>query len=801
MTLHHIPSITNSTLLRARSPVRTKVATLLPLFTLILFLSACGVEGIRDDAQIQLRKGNYENALSIYEEGLVRYPDDVVLKSGLVSSRETIFAKLMASAAAARANGNSVLAWQIGERALNINPMDDRAKSLLLDIERDRRQSDAVNQAHQLLAQGLRERASIIIESALKDNPKNAELIALQRQLELEDKQSELLTVRLTETHPISLDFKEANLRMVMDLITRSSGINFVIDKDVRADLRTTVYLKNTPLEDALELITTTNQLTYKVLNSTAVLIYPKTPDKMKDYQDLVIRAFYLSNVDAKQTAALLKSMLKMRDPYVDEKLNMIIVRETPQTIRLAERLIALQDLSEPEVMLEMEVLEVQRSSLTQLGINYPDTLTLTPIVPGVTNLVSGSTSSPSSTTNSGLTLNGLRNLNGDNIGVNTPSVTINFHKNVGDINLLANPKVRARNHEKAKVMVGDKLPVVTATGSANNTGFISESVSYVDVGLKLNVEPTIYLDDEVGIKLGLEVSSLVNTIKTAAGSTVYQIGTRNVDTVLKLHDGETQLLAGLINNSEQMSANRVPGLGDLPVLGRLFSSQSDNGQRSEIVLSITPHIIRNIRRPDINQTEFWSGTENDIRSKPLTLPGMNKPANDSIGKLPAPSTANSMPAAPVALTSPLEGANPSSATQEPDYVLTIQAPKEIVIGQFMTVNVQIKANKPLRGMPIIVQFNKSNLEIINAEDGTFFKSDGSVVSKTKSLEQSEGRVAMSILRNAPNDLSGEGTLISITFKAIAAGAADIHITAAKPIASQPIVPADLPAAITVMVK
>lgn len=582
---------------------------------LSLLLCACGADSIRHEAQEQFAAGRYELALKTYQDGLKKYPDNVVLRSGLISSREAAFSQLTNAAASARSQGNDQLAGSIIARALTINPKDERAIAMQLDLQRDHRQKIALNQAADLVAKGLNEKATVVIEAALKENPNNAELVSLQRQLELEDRQARLHTTALHETRPISLDFKDANLKMVLDVLTRHSGINFVIDKDVRQDIRSNIFLKNTKLEDALELISTTNQLMFKILDANTVLIYSRTLEKTKEYQELLIRAFYLSSAQAKQTAQLLKAILKIREPYVDEKLNLIVLRESPQSIRLAERLIALTDLSEPEVMLEIEVLEIEGSTLTQLGITYPDTLTLTPLPPSDSK---AGNSSAAASNSSGLTLQSLNGINSSTIGINTPSITINLRKNITDSNILANPKIRTRNHEKANIMIGSKLPIVTATGSANNNGFISESVQYVDVGLKLNVEPDIYLDDEVGIKLGLEVSSLVNIIKTAAGSTVYQIGTRNVDTVLKLHDGQTQFMAGLISKSEQMSANRIPGIGDIPVLGRLFSNQGNNDQRSEIVLSITPHIVRNIRRPDINQAEFWSGTEDDFRSRPL---------------------------------------------------------------------------------------------------------------------------------------------------------------------------------------
>ncbi|PMQ17127.1 Type IV pilus biogenesis and competence protein PilQ [Janthinobacterium sp. AD80] len=755
-----------------------------------VLLAGCGTQYIRDDAQRQIGAGKYEDALQAYDKALLSDPESVILRTGQLAARDTILARLLTAATAARSRGNETQAKEILQRALAIQPNEDRARAMLLEIERDTRQKAAVASARELIEKGMRERAMLVIEAALKDTPRNAELLGLQRQLELASKQSELSVARLAETRPISLDFRDANLRMVLEALTRNSGINFVLDKDVRQDLRTTIFLRQTRLDDALELLTSTSQLTFKVLDASTVLIYPKTAEKAKEYQDLVIRAFYLSSADVKQTALLLKTMLKIREPFIDEKLNLIMVRETPETIRLAERLIALHDLSEPEVMMEVEVLEIKRSSLTELGIKYPDGFNLTPLAPAGSD---------------GFTLGNLKSLNRDSIGINLPDVRINLHRDVGDVNILANPKIRARNREKAKILIGDKLPVVTTTGSSNNNSFISESVQYVDVGLKLDVEPNIYLDDEVAIKVGLEVSSLVREIKTAAGSLVYQIGTRTASTVLRLRDGETQLLAGLISNEERMSANRVPGIGDLPLVGRLFSSQRDDGQRTEIVLSITPRIVRNIRRPDLNQAEFWSGTENDVRSRPLTLPAVEKPGAAK-GTPPVPGLPGAVPMAPGApqgvapmMVLPQDGGAPAAAT--PQVAVSLVGPQEVKAGDTFTVHVNVKAATALRGMPLKLQFSPQNLQVVDVDEGAFFTQDGATASASKSMEQGKGLASMAILRTGAAGVKGEGTMMSFKFKALAAGSAEIRVLSAKSISSTPIDAETLPAPLRVMVK
>lgn len=744
-------------------------------------LAGCGTQYIRDEAQRQIAAGKFEQALQAYDTALQGDPESVVLRTGQLSARDTIMSRLLTDASTARARGNDARARDTLQRALAIQPGDERAQAMLLEIERDARQKTAIASARELIDKGLRERASLVIEAALKDTPQNTELLGLQRQLELASKQSELAVMRLSESRPISLDFRDANLRMVLEALTRNSGVNFVLDKDVRQDLRTTIFLRQTRLDDALELLTSTSQLTFKVLDPSTVLIYPKTADKAREYQDLVIRAFYLSSADVKQTALLLKSMLKIREPFVDEKLNLIMVRETPETVRLAERLIALHDLAEPEVMMEVEVLEIKSSSLTELGIRYPDGFDLTPLAPAGSD---------------GFTLGNLRSLNRNSIGINLPDVRINLHRDVGDVNILANPKIRARNREKAKVMIGDKLPVVTTTGSSNNNSFISESVQYVDVGLKLDVEPNITLDDEVAIKIGLEVSSLVREVKTAAGSLVYQIGTRTASTVLRLRDGETQILAGLINNEERMSASRVPGLGDVPVLGRLFSSQRDDGQRTEIVLSITPRIVRNVRRPDLNQAEFWSGTENDVRSRPLTLPPVEKPAPGATATPAAPGLPQTV--APMMAPGPSGMAPPAPAQQ---VVVSMVGPKEVKAGDTFTVHVNVKSDTALRGMPVKLQYSPQSLEAVDAEEGAFFTQDGASASGSKVLDQATGVATMAVLRNGATGVKGEGTMASFKFKATKAGPGEIRVLSAKPVSVTPVEAPTSPVPLYIMVK
>jgi general secretion pathway protein D len=220
--------------------------------------------------------------------------------------------------------------------------------------------------------------------------------------------------------------------------------------------------------------------------------------------------------------------------------------------------------------------------------------------------------------------INDYLHQNRDTITVSQMTAGVDFLKTTGQTNVLSSPRIRAKNKEKAKIMIGDRVPVVTSGASAGvgNSAFATSSVQYLEVGLNLDVTPTIHLDGNVQIKVGLEVSSIVKEFDVATGSGgqthVYQIGTRNATTTLELKDGETQVLAGLVTDSDQKSSSHIPGLGDMPILGRLFGSNGTKRDKSEIILSITPRIIRAQTRPTVDSTEFWYGTETQTRSAPF---------------------------------------------------------------------------------------------------------------------------------------------------------------------------------------
>ena len=543
------------------------------LLALTLGCAGCASTAI-DDADRLSQAGRFEEALQELDSALRSRPEDAALRSAHRRQRDRVLVQMSAQAELALAAGRVDQAQSLLDRARLLGPQEPRVLSLAQQVERARRASAA---------------------QASAAAPATATATATAQ---IFDTAPASLVLGPAFQKPVTLEFREAPLRQVFEALARSSAVNFVFDKDVRTDNRVTVFLRAVTLDEAMRVILSTQQLDRKLLNDNTVLIYPNTAPKQREHQELQTRVLYLVNADPKQAQALVRTMTKTRDLFVDERLNALVVRDTPEVVRQIERLLATIDLAEPEVVMAVEVLEVASDRLTELGLGWPTTLSLG--IPG-----------GASTVNLGSP--GFRGL------VANPAISASLRGVAGNTNLLANPTIRARNREKAKVQIGEKLPVFTATAATVNVAG-STAVNYLDVGLKLDVEPSVQLDGEVIIKVALEVSNLLREVSGPNASLAYQVGTRMTTTSLRLKDGQTQVLAGLINDQDRRAATGLPGLSQLPLLGRLFGVQRDERNKTEIVMLITPHIVRNLAVLDTRATTLPSGTDALPGATPLRL-------------------------------------------------------------------------------------------------------------------------------------------------------------------------------------
>jgi general secretion pathway protein D len=526
------------------------------LASLLWLLAGCAAEQHYRSGQELLASNRTEEALRAYQEALQQEPTNARYRIAYLGARDKAVAAWLAEADRLRRRGESAAQVRaLYLRVLGVEEGNYHAAAGLNEMERDERMADLLARAKAEQQRGNVELGLSYLRELLAERPQHGPALALRSQLqEQRNRPRAVADSRLAEAYrkPVSLEFRDVAVKQLFEVLSRSSGLNFVLDKDVRGDQRTTLFLRNTTVADALSLALLTNQLEQRVLDANTILVYPNTPAKLREYQPLSVKTFVLSVADAKAVGASLKTILKTRDIVIDEKQNMIVMRDSPEAILLAEKLVALHDQPEAEVMLDVEILEIKRSKLLQAGVQYPTQVALAPMA---------------SASGAALTLSDLRKLTSSTTSVSALSIGIQATDTVSDINVLANPRIRSRNREKAKIQVGQRVPNITSTSTS--TGFVAESVQYVDVGLKLEVEPTVSPDGEVTIKMGLEVSSILRQIQTKAGSIAYEIGTRNANTVLRLRDGENQVLAGLINDEDRRSTTGIPGLSSIPILGR----------------------------------------------------------------------------------------------------------------------------------------------------------------------------------------------------------------------------------------
>ncbi|MDC8770222.1 secretin N-terminal domain-containing protein [Roseateles albus] len=553
-------------------------------------LAACAHPALRQSDDL-VRANQLPQAYEVLEAARKLEPHEQSLRVAQLRITSQLTSRLLVQIEGLRSAGRWDEASEALQRLREIDPKNPRIAWFESELDRGRRQETKLVLARQALREGKPDRSEQLAREILAESPGHAGARLLLSQ----SAQARPLEAANTDMgpafqKPVTLEFRDAAMRQVFEALSRSSNINFVFDKDVRADAKVTIFLRNVSLDEAMRVLLSTQGLDRKLLNDSSVLIFPNTAAKQREHQELITRTLFLANADVKQVQAMVRTITKVRDIHIDERLNLMVVRDTPEVMRLVEKLIASIDLPDAEVMLEVEVMELSTDRVTDLGLKWPEKVNFgLPFVDGQVEL-------------------GRRNEFRATIA--NPAVAATIRGTSGNGNILANPKIRVRNREKANVHIGQKVPVFTTTTNFTGSTSVAASVSYLDIGLKLDVEPSIQLDNDVVIKIGLEVSNLIRQVTGPGGTTAYEIGTRKTSTTLRLNDGETQVLAGLISDEDRRSASGIPGLSEMPVLGTLFGVQNSTRNKTEVVLLITPRIVRSLAVPEVAMTRMASGTD-----------------------------------------------------------------------------------------------------------------------------------------------------------------------------------------------
>jgi general secretion pathway protein D len=728
---------------------------------LALLLAGCAAQQAYREGMDQMSAGRYEQAVRKLEEAQRLAPENIEYRKDLLRAREQGANLLIQAGNNARVSEQYDAAEEAYQQARRVDPSNGRAEVGLQSVRMDRAHAAILDEARAAFAKSDWDGATTQLRRILIENPNHRAALDLQRQVN--ERMARDLTaapaLRAGLKKPITLQFRDANLRTVFEALTRTSGINVLLDRDVRADVKTSIFVKDTSVEDAIDLLLLQNQLAKKILSDNTIFVYPNVTAKTRDYQDLKVRTFRLVYADAKLMQTIIRTVLKTQELVINEKSNSLVMRDTPDAIRLAEKIIADQDVPDPEVLIEVAVLEVSHNVLSEIGIQWPDQVTLTPQVTNASGQV----------VNSNVTLRQLNHVR-DIIVSPVPSISLRAHLDRGDVNLLASPRIRARNREKAKIHIGDRVPVMTnsVTPTASGAPVVTGSIQYLDVGLKLDVQPDIHADGEVGIAINMEVSNIVQQVTNpVSGSVAYQIGTRTASTSLRLKDGETQVLAGLIDDEDRKSANMVPGLGELPVLGRLFSSHRKEGKKTEIVLSITPRIVGRTTLQDAHLMEFWSGTANNLRNAPFTLRQTGAVALSSgAAAAPAqPSRTTPAPQRPGVATAPASPGVPRPMS------FLWQGPAQAKAGDKFTLALSAQVAEPMGELELVISFDAALLKALDAVEGSFVKLNNASASFTREISQDSGQITIRLAGAPDKGARGAGGVVAITFEAL--GAAD----------------------------
>lgn len=712
---------------------------------LALVLAGCA-STVHRDAMQQIDAGRYEEGLAQLQSGVQSNPGDPQLRASLALQQERVQSVLLTQADGARLAGDQARAGALYQRVLGIAPNHVRALEGLRLLDQRRLLVDLLRQAQSAMRRGDMEQAEKQLVSVLALDARHPEALALRQEIETQRARASnpYPQLRSKIARPVTLEFRDANLKMVLDVLARATGINIIVDKDVKPDLRVSIFVRQVPVEDALDLLLAQSQLERKIVSDNTVVVYPSTPAKIKEHQDWAIRTFFVTNMEVKQAQNLIKTMLKTKDVFIDEKLNILTMRDTPDAIRLAEKLLLAQDQPEPEVVLEVELLDVSRDRFLDLGITWPSTLTL--LAPG------GAAVS---------LLSDLRgNINSQRLGVDR-TLQARARATNNDINTLASPRIRVRNREKAKIHIGDRIPLVSATSVPSTQGpVITETVQYLDTGIKLEVEPIVYRDDEVSIKVALEVSDSQDAGRTNNGTSLVRVKTSNATTVLRIRDGETQILAGLIRNDQTSHGDKVPGLGDIPIAGRLFGKHDDSWSKRELVLSITPRIVRNMPYIPPHMLEYTSGTEAALRARPLSLQASGEAVN-----LSAPAGAAQTRSGPVVAPSARSAA---PATGAASLQLALDGERTLKVGEEAVLLLRLKADQPLASTALQLGYDPKAIKILEVTEGPLMRQNDAQTTFSTRMDETAGRIFVGLSRAGPQGASGEGVLLQLRVQGLA---------------------------------
>ncbi len=645
------------------------------------------------------------------------------------------------------------------EQALIENPRESlyrlallrvRATAALLEVQR----------ARVLLADGKKDEAAAAYKKALVYDPLNriaaGELRVLTAPPAPEPKPAEAaeaayappIKLKVTE-EKIQLKFTEASLKSVFQTLGKSAGINFLYDEQFR-DTTLSVDLTDRTFEQSVAFLCLASKNFSRVVDERTVVIVPDQPMKRLQYELNVVRTFYLSNVNAADVqnalAMMIRTQFKAPSLIVDKTLNSITVRDTPTVVALAEKLLRSWDKARPEVLVDLEIMEVSRIRLRNLGVDLSaKTIGL--------RFNDGSTLSESGT--GWFNLKGLKLGDAANYDVSLPLAFLQFLESDSDTKIIAQPRLRGIGGEEIKYFAGQKVPIPQATFSPIAAGGVSTQpiVNYnlQDIGIDVKLKPRVHTEKEVTLEIEIEVSSIAG----AGIADIPIIATRKIKNQLRLKDGETNLLAGLLRDEERKSVKGIAGLKNLPILGSLFSNTDTQIEQTDVILVITPYIVRGLELGPDDEKPLWidvegmsGGGEGDFTAEEEYVPEEDT-------------------------TVPAE---PEPAGQ--NYALLSPPSLDVPRGREFRLTIDLRTDNEIGNLSLTIGSDPRFVRLKDVIEGGILSQAGTRVPFMKNIDAGSGSATIGF--SSPNlgrGIAGGGVLATLVFDAVAPGEATVSIT------------------------
>ena len=734
---------------------------------------------------------DYDSAFEAYRQAHLKSPGDLRFRERYERMRYTAANLHVDRGRVLRQSGDITGAINEFSRALQIDPGNEAAAQELQVTERS--PQGAVTPGVASAIQSGVAPGQVLIPGVDAQTPHQT---ALQQEL---SSLAAPVTLEPISNDPVTLHMV-SDTKDIYQAIGKLAGLNVIFDPEYTSK-RIPVDLTSVPLYDALRIVETLSGTFWKPVTTNTIFVAQNTRNKRTDLDDLAVQTFYLTNVSQQNDAnEILVALRNLLDPtvkiYLVNSQNAIVVRATPDQLVLAEKLINDLDRTRAEVIVDVAVLEVSRDKLRNLGITLPTSFGLTPTTSTSTSTASTSSTSTSTgtttgtTTSQNLTLNSLGNLNATNFAVTVSGGTVNALLTDADTRILQNPRVRATDGQRAQLKIGSKIPV--ATGSYSSTLSTTASLgvqtqfTYLDVGVNIDMTPTVHFDREISLKLIIEISSQTSTVPLD-GVNEPVISQRKAEQTIQLKDGEPSILAGLLQKQDTKTVNGTPGLGELPFFKFFFSSQSKEVASDEIVFLLIPHIVRESLITDENTRPIYTGTGNSVelirrtggnRTATATpapvAPNVSaaQAANAMIGEIAAagqPRPANSpatVPATPVASAA----ATAANANLPPVSLSVVPSSVTPAVGSTFQVSVAATGAKDLFEVPLQMRFDPRVLSLVNVDAGDLLGQGNQPVALVH-RDEGNGTVTISAARPPQTPgVNGAGTVVTLTFKALVAG-------------------------------